>query len=77
MYEKTCPRCGASRVVQRMVNNRFRASDPTGQVFEVTLREPIWSCPACQMGLEGEDTFAAKESAYQAALTIREAKTGR
>jgi hypothetical protein len=77
MHEKTCPRCGASRVVQRMVNNRFRASDPAGQVFEVTLQEPIWSCPACQMGWEGEDTLAAKEKAYRAALTMREAKTGR
>ena len=75
MREKTCPRCGASRVVQRMVNNRFRASDPAGQVFEVTLQEPIWSCPACQMGWEGEDTLAAKENAYQAALTRREAKS--
>ena len=77
MREKTCPRCGASRVVQRMVNNRFKASDPAGQVFEVTLQEPIWSCPACQMGWEGEDTLAAKENAYQAALTRREAKSGR
>jgi hypothetical protein len=57
MHEKTCPRCGASRVVQRMVNNRFRASDPAGQVFEVTLQEPIWSCPACQMSWEGEGHF--------------------
>ncbi len=76
MHEK-CPRCGSSRVVQRMVNNRFRASDPAGQVFEVTLREPIWSCPVCRMGWEGEETFVAKESAYQAALMMREAKTGR
>ena len=59
-----------------MVNSRFKASDPTGEVFEVTLREPIWSCPACRMGWEGEDTLAAKESAYQAALKMREAKTG-
>jgi len=29
------------------------------------------------MGWEGEDTFAAKENAYQAALMMREAKTGR
>jgi hypothetical protein len=60
-----------------MVNNRFRAVDPTGRVFEVTLQEPIWSCPTCQMGWEGEDTLAAKENAYQAALRMREAETGR
>ena len=77
MHKQTCPRCGASGVVQRLVNNRFRASDPGGQVFEVTLQEPIWSCPTCQMGWEGEDTLAAKENAYQAALTMREAKTCR
>jgi len=29
------------------------------------------------MGWEGEDTLAAKENAYQAALTRREAKSGR
>jgi len=46
-------------------------------VFEVTLQEPIWSCPARQMGWEGEDTLAAKEKAYQAALRMREAETGR
>jgi len=29
------------------------------------------------MGWEGEDTFAAKEKAYQAALTMRNEKVGR
>ena len=77
MRKGTCPRCGATRVVQRIVNNRFRASDPAGQVFEVTLQEPIWICPACNMGWEGEDTLAAQENAYQAALMMRETKTGR
>ena len=48
-----------------------------GEVFEVSLREQIWSCRACGMGWEGEETLAAKESAYQAALEMREPKTGR
>ncbi len=76
MHEEICPRCAGSPVVQRTVNNRFRASDPAGHVFDVTLQEPIWSCPACHMCWEGEDTFAAKENAYRAALTMREVEAG-
>ena len=34
------------------------------------------SCVPNELG-RGGDTFAAKENAYQAALTMREAKTGR
>ena len=77
MPDETCPRCGSSQVVQRTVNDRFRASDLAGQVFEVTLQEPVWSCPACHMCWEGQDTFAAKENAYRAALTKRGMAIGR
>lgn len=77
MSDKICPRCGNSRVVQRTVNDRFRASDPAGRVFEVTLQEPVWSCPTCRMCWEGQDTFAAKENAYRAALTKRGMEPGR
>ena len=71
MAKEVCPRCGTSQPVQRTVNDRFRAWDPAGQVFEVTLREPIWICPMCKMSWEGTDAFIAKEKAYQEALRKR------
>jgi ribosomal protein L37AE/L43A len=77
MADASCPRCGNAQVVQRTVYDRFKAWDPAGEVFEVTLQEPVWSCPACRMCWEGPDTFAAKESAYRAALTQRSAQTRR
>ena len=76
MTEATCPRCGNVQVVQRTVHDRFKAWDPAGEVFEVTLQEPVWSCPACRMCWEGPDTFAAKENAYRAALTKRTVPSG-
>jgi hypothetical protein len=71
MRNEICPRCGNSHPVQQTVNDRFRACDPAGQVFEVTLEEPIWICPACNMSWEGPDGLIAKENAYQAALRTR------
>jgi hypothetical protein len=73
MRREICPRCDSSRPVQQTVNDRFRAWDPAGQVFEVTLQEPIWNCPVCNMSWEGPDGFAAKEKAYQEALQKRHA----
>jgi ribosomal protein L37AE/L43A len=75
MHNETCPRCGNSKTVQRIVNDRFRACDAAGRVFEVSLQAPIWSCPACRMGWEGQEALAAKESAYLAALTKRAVET--
>lgn len=75
MRNESCPRCGSGQIVQRIVNDRFRACDPAGRVFEVTLQEPVWSCPACHMCWEGEDALVAKENAYLATLTKREVET--
>jgi predicted RNA-binding Zn-ribbon protein involved in translation (DUF1610 family) len=75
MHHETCPRCGNREIVQRIVNDRFNACDAAGRVFEVSLRAPIWSCPACRMGWEGREALAAKEHAYLAALTKRAVET--
>jgi uncharacterized Zn finger protein len=77
MDQEECPRCGSSHVVQRVVNDRFKACDASGHVFEVTLQEPVWSCVACRMCWQGDESRAAKESAYRAALARRavEART--
>jgi hypothetical protein len=75
MRNENCPRCGSSQTVQRIVNDRFRACDPAGRVFEVTLQEPVWSCLACHMCWEGQEAFVAKEYAYLATLTKREIET--
>ena len=58
-----------------VVNDRFRACDEAGRVFEVSLQAPMWSCPACRMCWEGQEALAAKESAYLAALTKRAVET--
>lgn len=75
MRNETCPRCGNGETVQRVVNDRFRACDETGRVFEVALQAPVWSCPACRMCWEGQEAHAAKENAYLAALTKRTVET--
>jgi hypothetical protein len=73
MRHEVCPRCGSSQPVQHTVNDRFRAWDPAGQVFEVTLQEPILVWLACNMSWEGPDGLIAKENAYQEALQKRHA----
>lgn len=71
MRNAVCPRCGSAHTMQQTVHDRFKAWDPAGEVFEVTVLEPIWICPVCNMSWEGHDGLAAKENAYQTALQKR------
>jgi rubrerythrin len=77
MPSEACPLCGNTQNALQTVNDRFRACDPAGEVFEVALRKPVWTCPRCRMSWEGDEGRVAKEMAYQAALRRRgmEART--
>jgi hypothetical protein len=75
MHEPVCPRCGSHEVVERVVNDCFKACDSAGNVFEVTVREPVLRCCACRMCWEGDESLLAKENAYRAALARREVET--
>jgi hypothetical protein len=66
-----CPKCGSSDVVPRTVNDRLRAADPRGQIFEVALQLPVWSCRGCKLCWQGQEAVAAMEAAYQNALMKR------
>ena len=63
-----CPKCGSSDVVPRTVNDQLRAADPRGQIFEVAVQLPVWSCRGCKLCWQGQEALAAKEAAYQHAL---------
>ena len=71
MPNNHCPICGSSDLVQRTVNDRLKAADPTGYTFEVALRVPVWRCTACKFCWQGEEALAAHEAAYQIALAKR------
>jgi hypothetical protein len=71
MPSEVCPLCGSTQAIQLTVNDRFRACDPAGEVFEISLRKPIWTCPQCRMSWEGREGLIAKENAYQVALRTR------
>jgi len=71
MRDETCPRCGSEDVEERIVNDRFKACDSTGNVFEVDVREPVLRCRMCRMCWEGAASRLAKESAYREALARR------
>jgi hypothetical protein len=49
MHDIHCPKCGSSDVVPRTVNDQLRAADPRGQIFEVALQLPVWSCRGCKL----------------------------
>ena len=66
-----CPKCGSSDVVPRTVNDQLRAADPRGQIFEVALQLPVWSCRSCKLCWQGQEAVAAMEAAYQNALMKR------
>jgi hypothetical protein len=71
MHENRCPKCGSSDIVLRTVNDRLRAADLRGNVFELPLQLPIWSCLACRLCWQGQEAEAVKEAAYQQALSNR------
>jgi transcription elongation factor Elf1 len=68
MHDNHCPKCGSSDVVSRTVNDRLRAADPRGHIFEVPLQLRVWSCRACKLCWQGQEAEAAKEVAYQNAV---------
>jgi hypothetical protein len=68
MEDNHCPKCGGSDVVPRTVNDRLRAADPHGHIFEVPLQVLVWSCGACKLCWQGREAAAAMEAAYQNAL---------
>jgi hypothetical protein len=71
MHDIHCPKCGSSHVVPRTVNDQLRAADPRGQIFEVALQLPVWSCRGCKLCWQGQEAVAAMEAAYQNALMKR------
>ncbi len=71
MLSNHCPICSSSDVVQRTVNDRLRAADPGGQTFEIALQVPVWRCRTCKFCWQGQEAQAAKEAAYQYALSKR------
>jgi len=66
-----CPKCGSSEVVLRKVSDLLRAADPRGQAFEIVMQLPVWRCGDCKFGWQGQEALAAKEAAYQYALSER------
>lgn len=71
MHDNCCPNCGGSDVVTRRVNDRLRAVDPYGEIFELALQLPVWSCRTCKLCWQGEEAAIAREVAYQNALINR------
>jgi ssDNA-binding Zn-finger/Zn-ribbon topoisomerase 1 len=71
MPSEICPLCGNTQTLKRSVNDRFLACDPTGEVFEVALQKPVWTCSQCHMVWERDECLMAKEEAYQVALRDR------
>lgn len=71
MFDSHCPKCGSNNVEPQTVKDRFRAADPSGEIFEVALQLLMWRCKVCKLGWQGEEAMAAKEAAYQYALVNR------
>ena len=71
VLKQDCPNCGSSEVAPRTVNDLFRAVDPHGKIFEVGLQMQVWRCGACKLCWQGQEALAAKEAAYQYALSRR------
>lgn len=71
MPNNQCPKCRSGDLEQRMVNDRFRAADPSGEPFELALKLLMWNCRACGLSWQGQEALAAKEAAYQNALLKR------
>jgi hypothetical protein len=71
MPRHQCPNCNSSNVASRMVNDRLRAADPSGESFEIALKLLAWDCLACKLCWQGQEAEAAKETAYEKALLKR------
>lgn len=71
MHDIHCPNCGSSDIQPRTVKDRLRASDLRGEIFELALQLPVWTCRACNLCWQGHEAVAAVEAAYQNALVRR------